>query len=156
MSAEEDYAVSATVEELSRGIREFARKLAALLNVRIEKILDALDLARLAEILDIRIVNGEIIGLRVKIPSETRRGVFYYTIVGIYGSKCTCEASMIRRRICKHIIATLIIWNILNLFRTGRQLDLSKLRWLTESEHGETTSSSGELREDSRELQEVS
>ncbi len=144
MSAGEDYTV---VEQLSRGIKEFARQLAAVLNMRIDRVLDALNLARLAEILDIKIDNGEIIGLRVKVPSETKPNTFYYTTVGVYGSKCTCEASIIRKRICKHIVAALMLWNVLSLFRTGKQLDISKLRWLTEYTYGEATSDTGELRE---------
>lgn len=145
MSVGEDYAVSVVAEELSRGIKEFAKQLAAVLNMRIDRVLDALGLARLAEILDIKIENGEIVGLRVKIPSETRPNMYYYTMVGIYGSKCTCEANIIRRRICKHIVAALMLWNVLTLFRTGRQLDLSKLKWLTEYGYGEYSTDTGEL-----------
>jgi len=138
-----DRDVMETVEELGRGIREFARQLAEILNIRLEKVLDALNLARLAEILDIKIDNGEVVGLRIKLPSETRPNVHYYTMVGIYGSKCTCEANTLRKKICKHILAALMLWNIITLFRTGKQLDITKIKWLLD--YAESKRSEGSI-----------
>lgn len=145
-----DRDVIETAQELGRGIREFAKQLAELLHVRIDKILDALNLARLAEIMDMKIENGEIIGLRIKLPSESKPNVYYYTMVGIYGSKCTCEANTLRKKLCKHIIAALMLWNIITLFRTGKQLDLSKIKWL--QEYAESKRSEGSIRGNSQDI----
>ncbi len=120
-------------QEIGRGIRDFAVKLANILNTRIDKVLDCLNLARLAEIIDLRIENGEIQGLRIRIPSETRPNTYYYVSVGMYGYKCTCEASMYKKKICKHVIAALMLWNVINVFRFGKPLDIDRLSWLREN-----------------------
>ncbi len=118
--------------EIGKGIREFAVRLASILGVRIERVLDSLNLARLAEIIDIKIEDGEIQGIRIRIPSETRPNQYYYVTVGIYGYKCTCEASMYRKKMCKHVIAALMMWNVINVFKFGKSLDIDKISWLRE------------------------
>ncbi|NPB01015.1 MAG: SWIM zinc finger family protein [Crenarchaeota archaeon] len=130
--------------EIGREIREFAKKISEILNVRIEKVLDALNLARAAEIIDIKIENDEIIGVRARVPSESKPGQYYYVTVGYYGYKCNCEAAMYRGRICKHVLAVLMLWNVINVFKTGKALDVCKIRWLHERDQSEKESE-GEL-----------
>jgi len=134
--------------EIGREIREFAKKISEILNIRLEKVLDALNLARAAEIIDIKVEGDEIIGIRARVPSESRPGHYYYVTVGYYGYKCNCEATMYRGRICKHVLAVLMLWNVINVFKTGKALDVYRIRWLHE-QHQPEKESEGELREDS-------
>ncbi|NPA23361.1 MAG: SWIM zinc finger family protein [Crenarchaeota archaeon] len=139
--------------EIGKEIREFAKKISEVLNMRLEKILDALNLARAAEIIDIKIENNEIIGIRARVPSESRPGHYYYVTVGYYGYKCNCEATMYRGRICKHVLAVLMLWNVINVFKTGKALDVYRIRWLYDRRQQNTErKSEGELREDSPDI----
>ncbi len=124
--------------EIGKEIREFAKKISEILNIRLEKVLDALNLARIVEIIDIKIENNEIIGIRARVPSESRPGYYYYVTVGYYGYKCNCEASMYRNRICKHVLAALMLWNVINVFKTGKSLDVHRIRWLYEGRQQDT------------------
>lgn len=119
-------------EEFNRALKDFFLNLASILGVRVNKILNAFGLAKLAEILDIKYEGNEIIGIRLKIPSETRSNHFHYVMVGLYGFKCTCEASTIKKYLCKHVIAALLTWHVISLMKFGKGLELNKLEWLKE------------------------
>ncbi len=159
---------------LDRSLKELALSIARLLDMRVEKVLESLSLARRSETLDIvRQKDGEIVGLRLKVPSRSHRDVFYYVSIGIYGFKCNCEASSIkgsycicpvcghkrdytagtvcsqevcpkcgsrmtrpRESLCAHVIAGLFVWHMISFVMFGKSLDLSKLRWLVDYEHG--------------------
>jgi hypothetical protein len=49
--------------------------------------------------------------------------------IGLYGAKCTCESSTIRGGLCKHAVASLIAWNLVNVGRYGKPLDLDGIRF---------------------------
>ena len=119
-----------TVEQISREIKDMLLKLASILEWRLDKVYDSYRLAQMAEILDVKDGDGEVIGIRVKVPSETRRGTVYYVSVGHYGAKCNCEDSTIRNRTCKHIVSAVILWNIVNMFKYGKQINLESIKWL--------------------------
>ncbi|WP_054843825.1 hypothetical protein [Vulcanisaeta souniana] len=118
--------------QLSKKLKEWLLELASRLNWRIDKVLDSYRLAQHSVIIDVRDSGDSISGIRLKVPSETRDDILYYVSVGgPYGAKCTCEASVIRGgSVCKHIVAGLIMWNMLSVIKYGKWLDLSELTWL--------------------------
>ncbi|WP_054857237.1 SWIM zinc finger family protein [Vulcanisaeta sp. JCM 16159] len=123
--------------QLSRKLKEWLLELASKLNWRIDKVLDSYRLAQRSEIIDVRDDGKSISGVRLRVPSETRNDVNYYVSVGPYGAKCTCESSVIRGEVCKHIVAGLIMWNMLSVIKYGKWLDLDELEWLRQSKGNE-------------------
>ncbi len=110
-------------------------ELAGKLNWRVDRVLDSYRLAQRSEIIDVRDDGESISGIRLKVPSETRDNTYYYVSVGPYGAKCTCEASVIRGgEVCKHIVAGLVMWNMLSVIKYGRWLDLNELEWLRQTQ----------------------
>ncbi|WP_243671693.1 hypothetical protein [Vulcanisaeta sp. JCM 16161] len=91
--------------QLSKRLKEWLLELSDKLSWRIDKVLDSYKLAQRSEIIDVRDDGKSINGVRLKVPSETRDNTYYYVSVGPYGAKCTCEASVIRGEVCKHIVA---------------------------------------------------
>lgn len=87
-------------------------------------------------------------GIRLRFSSDTRRGEYHYTVIGKYGAKCTCEGNMIGNRVCKHIVAGLILMDVINVLKYGRNINLDEFKWISKA--GE-----GGLREDSEGLQGV-
>ena len=116
--------------QLSRRLKEWLLELADKLNWRVDKVLDSYKLAQRSEIIDVRDDGKSINGIRLKVPSETRDNTYYYVSVGPYGAKCTCEASVIRGEVCKHIVAGLVMWNMLSVIKYGKWLELNELSWL--------------------------
>ncbi|WP_069807799.1 SWIM zinc finger family protein [Vulcanisaeta thermophila] len=117
-------------QQLNKRLKEWLLELASSLNWRVDKVLDSYKLAQNSEILDLRDDGRYITGIRLKVPSESRNNTYYYVSVGPYGAKCTCEASVIRGEVCKHIVAGLIMWNMLNVIKYGRWIDTKELGWL--------------------------
>lgn len=127
-----------TPPQLSKRLKEWLLELASKLNWRIDKVLDSYRLAQRSEIIDVRDDGKSINGIRLKVPSETRDDTYYYVSVGPYGAKCTCEASVIRGgEVCKHIVAGLVMWNMLSVIKYGKWLDLNELEWLRQSQDNE-------------------
>ncbi len=120
------------VESIDKELKDFMLRLASKLGWRVDRVLDAYQLAKLVTILDVKDDGKSIIGLRVRLPSESRHGNFHYVTIGPYGAKCTCEASVIKRGICKHIVAALITWGILNFIKYGKFISLDDIPWLEE------------------------
>ncbi len=121
--------------QLSKRLKEWLLELADKLNWRVDKVLDSYRLAQRSEIIDIRDDGKSINGIRLKVPSETRDDTYYYVSVGPYGAKCTCEASVIRGgEVCKHIVAGLVMWNMLSVIKYGRWLDINELEWLKQTQ----------------------
>jgi hypothetical protein len=113
-------------------VKSFLLTLSRTLGVRIERVLDLYlyatpDRVRIVEIVE---RGGEIAGIRLAVRSEKRPDVWYYTAVGYYGAKCTCEGNTIGGKICKHIIIGVITWNMTSLLKQGKEIDLTKLTWL--------------------------
>ncbi|GAB6945586.1 SWIM zinc finger family protein [Vulcanisaeta sp. JCM 14467] len=125
--------------QLSRRLKEWLLELAGKLNWRVDKVLDSYKLAQRSEIIDVRDDGKAIGGVRLKVPSETRDNTYYYVSVGPYGAKCTCEASVIRGEVCKHIVAGLIMWNMLSIIKYGRWLELNELPWLRQGRDTDDT-----------------
>jgi len=98
-----------------------------------------------AEIIRIFDNGEEVTGVRLRFSSDSRRNEYYYTIVGKYGAKCTCERNMINGKVCKHIVAGLILMNVINVLKYGKVINLSSYEWLNEG-------GKGGVREDSRGL----
>ncbi|MCC6032200.1 MAG: SWIM zinc finger family protein, partial [Pyrobaculum sp.] len=71
---------------------------------------------------------------RLAVRSTKRQDVWYYTSVGWYGAKCTCEGNTIGGKICRHIIIGIMTWNMVSLLKYGKDIDLSKLTWLNTGE----------------------
>ncbi|ADN49657.1 SWIM zinc finger family protein [Vulcanisaeta distributa] len=120
--------------QLSKRLKEWLLELAGKLNWRVDRVLDSYRLAQRSEIIDVRDDGESISGIRLKVPSETRDNTYYYVSVGPYGAKCTCEASVIRGEVCKHIVAGLVMWNMLSVIKYGRWLDLNELEWLRQTQ----------------------
>jgi hypothetical protein len=95
-----------------------------------------------AEIIRIFDDGKGVVGVRLRFSSDSRRNEYYYTTVGKYGAKCTCERNMINGKVCKHIVAGLILMNVINVLKYGRVINLDEFRWLSEG-------GKGDLREDS-------
>ncbi len=89
-----------------------------------------------AEIIRVFDNGSEVIGVRLRFSSDSRRNEYYYTTVGKYGAKCTCERNMINGKVCKHIVAGLILMNVINVLKYGRVIDLSNYEWLNEGGKG--------------------
>ncbi len=123
--------------QLSKKLKEWLLELASRLNWRIDRVLDSYRLAQRSVIIDVRDDGNSIGGIRLRVPSESRDDVLYYVSVGPYGAKCTCEASVIRGNACKHIVAGLIMWNMLSVIKYGKWLDLNELTWLKPSQDNE-------------------
>ena len=136
-----------STEEISKVIKDFITKLAHTLNIKISKVMDAYFLISNVEIIDIKESNNEVIGIRVKIPSEHRKDTYHYVTVGFYGFKCTCEACTIKKMICKHVITALSIWYLTMLVKYGKELNLEKIEWLRK--YGEIEGTENSLRRDS-------
>ncbi|MCG2879769.1 MAG: SWIM zinc finger domain-containing protein [Vulcanisaeta sp.] len=115
--------------ELDRKLKEWFLELADILGWRVDKVLDSYRLAQRSVIIDVRDDGREINGVRLRVPSESR-DTYYYVSVGPYGAKCTCEASVIRGEICKHIVAGLITWNMISVIKYGKWLELRGIEWL--------------------------
>ena len=125
-----------TAEQISREVKELLLKISSILDWRLDKVYDSYRLAQMAEILDVKYGDGEVVGVRVKVPSETRRDTYYYVSVGHYGAKCNCEGSVIRNRLCKHVVSALILWNMVNLFKYGKFINIDDVRWLRDMVSG--------------------
>ena len=125
--------------QLSRRLKEWLLELADKLNWRVDKVLDSYKLAQRSEIIDVRDDGKAINGVRLKVPSETRDNTYYYVSVGPYGAKCTCEASVIRGEVCKHIVAGLVMWNMLSVIKYGKWLELNELSWLRQGRDTDNT-----------------
>jgi hypothetical protein len=113
-------------------VKNFLLNLARILGTRIEKILDLYlyvspDTVRILEVVE---RDGGVVGVRLAVRSSKRQDVWYYTSVGEYGAKCTCEGNTIGGKICRHIIIGIMTWNIVSLLKYGKEIDLSKLTWL--------------------------
>ena len=121
---------------LDEETKHFLFELADRLGWRKSRILEAYELAKKAEILEIKEVDNEVIGIRIKLESQSRRGEFYYVLVGKYGAKCNCEFSTIKKGICKHIAAAIIVWYAVSMIKYGKKINLDELSWLKESEEG--------------------
>ncbi len=119
--------------QLSRRLREWFLELADRLGWRVDKVLDSYRLAQRSVIIDVKDDGNVISGVRLRVPSESRDNTYYYVSVGPYGAKCTCEASVIRGEVCKHIVAGLIMWNMISVMKYGKWLDLNELAWLKNS-----------------------
>ena len=135
-------------ESYSYSIRQFLEDLARRLNVSLNKLIDiyfwlsnnvkarelnledVVNRPTRADIISIVDDGKSIVGIRLRFSSDTRKGQYYYTNVGRYGAKCTCEGNMIGGRLCKHIIAGLILMNVVNLLKYGSNIDLSQFTWL--------------------------
>jgi len=117
-------------------VKNFLLNLARILGTRIEKILDLYlyvspDTVRILEVVE---RGDEVVGVRLAVRSSKRQDVWYYTSVGEYGAKCTCEGNTIGGKICKHIIIGIMTWNMVSLLKYGKDIDLSKLTWLNTGE----------------------
>jgi hypothetical protein len=117
-------------------VKNFLLNLARILGTRIEKILDLYlyvspDTVRILEVVE---RDGGVVGIRLAVRSSKRQDVWYYTSIGEYGAKCTCEGNMIGGKICRHIIIGIMTWNIVSLLKYGKDIDLSKLTWLNTGE----------------------
>jgi len=119
-----------SVEEISRIIKDFIQRLSSILNTRLGRVLDAYFLIKDVEIIDVKVENDEVVGIRIKIPSEHRRDTYHYVTVGLYGFKCTCEACTIRKMVCKHVIVALSVWHLIMIVKYGKELNLEKIKWL--------------------------
>lgn len=116
--------------------KNFLFHLADVAGVRKSKVLEAYELAKRAEILNVKECGDEILGVRIRVESESRRGEVHYVSVGKFGAKCTCEFSVIRRGLCKHILAGLIVWYAVSMLRFGKPIDLDSLEWLKQMREG--------------------
>ncbi|MEM0277220.1 MAG: SWIM zinc finger family protein [Pyrobaculum sp.] len=117
-------------------VKEFLYALSRMLGSRYEKVLELYlyvkpDTVKIVELVE---RGGEITGVRIAVRSKRRHDVWYYTAVGYYGAKCTCEGNTLGGKICKHIVIGVITWNVVSLIKTGKEIDLSKLSWLRSSE----------------------
>jgi hypothetical protein len=117
-------------------VKNFLLNLARILGTRIERILDLYlyvspDTVRILEVVE---RGGGVVGIRLAVRSSKRQDVWYYTSVGEYGAKCTCEGNTIGGKICRHIIIGIMTWNIVSLLKYGKDMDLSKLTWLNTGE----------------------
>ncbi|MFB6470947.1 MAG: SWIM zinc finger family protein [Vulcanisaeta sp. AZ3] len=118
------------VNQLNKRLKEWLLELANTINWRVDRVLDSYNLASRSTIIDIRDNGKEINGLRLRVPSESRDGIYYYVSVGPYGAKCTCEASVIKGEVCKHIVAGLIMWNMISVIKYGKWINARDLEWL--------------------------
>jgi len=123
------------LSQLDRRLKEWFLELAGILGWRVDKVIDAYRLAQRSGIIDVRDDGKEVGGLRLRVPSESR-DTHYYVSVGPYGAKCTCEASVIRGEVCKHIVAGLITWNMISVIKYGKWLELKNLGWLIGKKDG--------------------
>lgn len=117
-------------------MRSWILDLASRIGWRVDKVIDCYRMTQLIEVIDVKDDGDSVKGIRTKVPSERRRDQQHYVSVGIYGAKCTCESSTIGKRICKHIVASLIAWNMINISRYGKALKLEEIRWLLGSGEG--------------------
>ncbi|MEM0483710.1 MAG: SWIM zinc finger family protein [Pyrobaculum sp.] len=113
-------------------VKSFLLSLSRSLGVRIERVLDLYLYANPNNVRIVEVVErgGEIVGIRIAVKSEKRPDTWYYTAVGYYGAKCTCEGNKIGGKICKHILIGVITWNMIALLKQGREIDLTRLTWL--------------------------
>lgn len=118
------------MNQLNKRLKEWLLELANTINWRVDRVLDSYNLASRSTIIDIRDNGKEINGLRLRVPSESRDGIHYYVSVGPYGAKCTCEASVIKGEVCKHIVAGLIMWNMISVIKYGKWINARDLEWL--------------------------
>ncbi|MGC9180455.1 MAG: SWIM zinc finger family protein [Vulcanisaeta sp.] len=123
--------------QLNKKLKEWLLELAGKINWRVDKVLDSYRLAQRSVIIDVRDDGKSINGIRLRVPSETRDNAYYYVSVGPYGAKCTCEASVIRGEVCKHMVAGLIMWNMLSVIKYGKWLNLNELTWLKQTQDNE-------------------
>ncbi|ADY01590.1 MAG: SWIM zinc finger family protein [Vulcanisaeta sp.] len=123
--------------QLNKKLKEWLLELAGKINWRVDKVLDSYRLAQRSVIIDVRDDGNSINGIRLRVPSETRDNAYYYVSVGPYGAKCTCEASVIRGEVCKHMVAGLIMWNMLSVIKYGKWLNLNELTWLKQTQDNE-------------------
>lgn len=119
-------------EALEGEARRFLVELSSALGVRLSRVLDIYFsiTPRRARILEVVEEGCRVIGLRMAVESDSRRGKWHYVSVGFYGAKCTCEANVMRGLICRHIAAALITWNMVSLIKTGKPVDVNALGWL--------------------------
>ena len=54
----------------------------------------------------------------------------YYSAVGYYGARCTCRQFAVWGRLCVHVLAALILWEVVSLMETGRDVDILRIMWL--------------------------
>lgn len=119
------------MKPLSSEVQKFLVSLSRTLGVRIDRVLDLYFYVTPQTVRIIELVEqgGDIVGARLAVKS--RRGdTWYYTSVGYYGAKCTCEGSVVGRKICRHMIIGVITWHMAALLKRGRGVDLEKLTWL--------------------------
>jgi hypothetical protein len=120
--------------QISDQVKSALLEISRALGIRHERVLDLYSYVspETVRILDIVERGGEIVGVRLSVRSASSRGTWYYVAVGIYGAKCTCKWSVVRNRICKHVVIGLITWCVVSLLKLGRRVDLSRIGWLRE------------------------
>ncbi len=71
--------------------------------------------------------EGGLVGLCVKFPSRSRKGVWHYVLLGRYGIKCTCEDSAMNKKVCSHMVAALIFYYVVRAKEVGEDKSLKEL-----------------------------
>ncbi|KUO92371.1 MAG: hypothetical protein RXO22_01310 [Thermocladium sp.] len=112
-------------------MKEFLLLLSKKVGYRLSRLLDIVEYAREATIIEVKEESGGVTGIRLSFKSETRDDVYHYASIGRYGAKCTCEANTLGNELCKHILAGVIIMEAINLNKYGKSLDLNEMKWLS-------------------------
>ncbi len=109
--------------------REFMKEVSDEYGIRLKKLAEAFELAKRGKVIEVKKLGDEVVGVacRFELGTET-----VYTVVGYYGARCTCRAYSIWGKLCTHILAALLLWNLTSILESGKKLDISRLKWLEE------------------------
>ena len=117
--------------EVSSKIREGLNMIASALNMSLREVLQlyASFSPSRARLVDVVERDGEVVAVRMVVESGSRRGERHYVAVGYGAWKCDCEAAA-RGRLCRHAKLAIVTWEVLNVAKYGRHIDLNRVAWL--------------------------
>ena len=132
--------LSGKLLQVSSRIREGLRRVAEALGIPLSEVVQlyASFTPSRVRILEVVEEGDEVVGIRMRVASGSRRGEWYLVAVGYRGWRCSCEAGR-RGKLCKHAKLAVITWEILNIIRYDRHIDFDRVMWLNGAEQSDGT-----------------